>query len=204
MNIVSSLTDHNIIGQGGYGTVYQVAVVDFGYVAVKKILSNKKWEQKLEDAFRAEVKILSNIRHNNIVKLLCCMSNEDSLLLVYEYLENNSLDRWLSKKNRLNHNFVLDWQKRLGIAIGAAQGLTYMHHDCFPPVVHRDIKTSNILLDSEFNAKVADFGLARLLIKSSELTMSGVAGSFGYIAPGELIAPYFCLFQGFISFNNLT
>ncbi|KAK4283881.1 hypothetical protein QN277_000785 [Acacia crassicarpa] len=183
MNIVSSLTDDNIIGRGGYGTVYQVPVDGLGYVAVKKIFSNKKWEQKLEDAFLAEVKILSNIRHNNIVKLLCCMSNDDSQLLVYQYLEKNSLDRWLNKKNRLNRNFVLDWPKRLQIAIGAAQGLTYMHHDCPHPVVHRDIKTSNILLDSEFNAKVADFGLARILIESSELTMSGVVGSFGYIAP---------------------
>ncbi|KAI9128771.1 hypothetical protein K1719_000254 [Acacia pycnantha] len=183
MNIVLSLTDHNIIGRGGYGTVYQVPVDGLGYVAVKKIFSHKKWEQRLEDAFLAEVKILSDIRHNNIVKLLCCMSNDDSMLLVYEYLENNSLDRWLIRKNRLNHNFVLDWPKRLQIAIGAAQGLTYMHHDCPHPVVHRDIKTSNILLDSEFNAKVADFGLARILITPSELTMSGVAGSFGYIAP---------------------
>lgn len=182
-NIVSSMTDHNIIGRGGYGTVHQVHVDDFGYVAVKKILNNKKLGKKLENAFLAEVKILSNIRHNNIVKLLCCISSEDSLLLVYEYLENHSLDQWLNKKNRSDHNFVLDWPKRLQIAIGAAQGLTYMHHDCFPPVVHRDIKTSNILLDSEFNAKVADFGLARILIKPSELTMSVVAGSFGYIAP---------------------
>ncbi|XP_028794274.1 receptor-like protein kinase 5 [Neltuma alba] len=184
MNIVSSLTDDNIIGRGGFGTVYQVPIDGLGYVAVKRIMDNKKWEQKLEDAFLAEVKILSNICHNNIVKLLCCISSEDSLMLVYEYLENNSLDRWLSKKNRLNHNVVLDWPKRLQIAIGAAQGLTYMHNDCSPPIIHRDIKTSNILLDSEFNAKVADFGLARMLIKPSQLiTMSGVAGSYGYIAP---------------------
>ncbi|KAK4283878.1 hypothetical protein QN277_000782 [Acacia crassicarpa] len=183
MNIVSSLTDDNIIGRGGYGTVYQVHVDGLGYVAVKKILSNKKWEQKLEDAFLAEVKILRNICHNNIVKLLSFMSHDDSMLLVYEYLENSSLDRWLKKENRLNHKFVLDWPKRSHIAIGAAQGLTYMHHDCPRPVVHRDIKTSNILLDSEFNAKVGDFGLARIMVKPSELTVSGVVGSFGYIAP---------------------
>ncbi|OIW15963.1 hypothetical protein TanjilG_04498 [Lupinus angustifolius] len=190
-NIVSSMTEHNIIGSGGYGTVYRVAVDGLGYVAVKKIMNNKKLEKKLESSFHAEVKVLSNIRHNNIVKLLCCISNEESMLLVYEYLENRSLDRWLYKKSKSTSNvsgsvnhFVLDWRKRLRIAIGVAQGLSYMHHDCSTPIVHRDVKTSNIILDSQFNAKVADFGLARMLIKPGELeTMSNVVGSFGYIAP---------------------
>ncbi|XP_061371282.1 receptor-like protein kinase HSL1 [Gastrolobium bilobum] len=190
-SIVSSMSEHNIIGSGGYGAVYRVAVDGgLGYVAVKKIWSSRKLEQKLVDSFLAEVEILSNIRHNNIVKLLCCISGQDSLLLVYEYLENHSLDRWLHKKSKPSamsgsaHHNLLDWPKRLHIAIGAAQGLCYMHHDCSPPVVHRDVKTSNILLDSQFNAKVADFGLARMLIKPEELaTMSAVAGTFGYIAP---------------------
>lgn len=184
-NIVSSMSEHNIIGCGGYGAVYRVAVGDSNYVAVKKIRSNRKLEEKLVSSFLAEVEILSNIRHNNIVKLLCCVSKEDSLLLVYEYLENLSLDRWLHNKSKQTApGSVLDWPKRLHIAIGAAQGLCYMHHDCLPPVVHRDVKTSNILLDSKFNAKVADFGLAMMLMKPEELaTMSAVAGTFGYIAP---------------------
>ncbi|KAE9585998.1 hypothetical protein Lal_00009947 [Lupinus albus] len=190
-NIVSSMTEHNIIGSGGYGEVYRVAFDGLGgYVAVKKISRSRRLDKKLEDSFLAEVEILSNIRHNNIVKLLCCISSEDSLLLVYEYHENHSLDRWLHNKNKSSsavsivHYSILDWPRRLHIAIGAAQGLCYMHHDCSPPVIHRDVKTSNILLDSEFNAKVADFGLARMLIKPEELaTMSAVAGTFGYIAP---------------------
>lgn len=179
--VASSMTEQNIIGSGGFGTVYRVAIEDgLGYVAVKKIRSSRKLDQKLVDSFLAEVEILSTIRHNNIVKLLCCISSHDSLLLVYEYLENQSLDRWLHKKS----NNIIDWPKRLNVAIGAAQGLCYMHHDCSPPIVHRDVKTSNILLDSQFNAKVADFGLARILIKPEELaTMSAVAGTFGYIAP---------------------
>ena len=194
-SIVSSMTEQNIIGSGGYGTVYQVDVDDLGYVAVKKIRSNKKLDDKLESSFRAEVKILSNIRHKNIVKLLCCISNDDSMLLVYEYLEKQSLDKWLHMKSKSSSStlsglgqkqVVLDWPKRLKIAIGTAQGLSYMHHDCSPPIVHRDVKTSNILLDAQFNAKVADFGLARILIKPEEVnTMSAVIGSFGYIAPGE-------------------
>ncbi|KAK7314816.1 hypothetical protein VNO77_33344 [Canavalia gladiata] len=189
-SIVSSMTEQNIIGSGGYGTVYRVDVDGLGYVAVKKIWNNRKLDHKLENSFRAEVRILSNIRHNNIVRLMCCISNEDSMLLVYEYLEHHSLDKWLHQKSKslampgsVNH-VVLDWPKRLKIAIGVAQGLSYMHHDCSPPVVHRDVKTSNILLDTQFNAKVADFGLARMLIKPGELnTMSTVIGSFGYIAP---------------------
>ncbi|KAL2321335.1 hypothetical protein Fmac_030304 [Flemingia macrophylla] len=189
-NILSSLVEQNVIGSGGFGTVYRAPVDGLGYVAVKRISNNRKLDQKLENSFLAEVKILSNIRHKNIVKLMCCISNEDSMLLVYEYLEKCSLDRWLHSKGKSSavsvsdHNFVLDWPKRLKIAIGAAQGLSYMHHDCSPPIVHRDVKTSNILLDSQFNAKVADFGLARMLMKPGELaTMSSVIGSFGYMAP---------------------
>ncbi|CAJ2636732.1 unnamed protein product [Trifolium pratense] len=189
-NIVSSLTEQNIIGSGGFGTVYRVPVDGLAYVAVKKITSNRKLRQKLVASFRAEVKILSNIRHRNIVKLLCCIYNEDSMMLVYEYLEHRSLDKWLHNKNESSNmsgsaqHVVLDWPKRLRIAIGIAHGLCYMHHDCSPPIVHRDIKTSNILLDSQFNAKVADFGLARMLIKAGQSnTMSAVIGSFGYMAP---------------------
>ncbi|CAI8594673.1 unnamed protein product [Vicia faba] len=190
LDILSSMTEQNIIGSGGFGTVYRVPVNSLTYVAVKKIMCNRKLRQKLETSFRAEVKLLSSIHHRNIVKLLCCISNEDSMMLVYEYLEHSSLDKWLHNKNKSSNKLgsarhvVLDWPKRMQIAIGIAHGLCYMHHDCSPPIVHRDIKTSNILLDSQFNAKVADFGLARSLTKPEEFnTMSAVIGSFGYMAP---------------------
>ncbi|PQQ10651.1 receptor-like protein kinase HSL1 [Prunus yedoensis var. nudiflora] len=158
--ILSGLTESNMIGSGGSGKVYRVPVNCTGdVVAVKKIWKDKKLEEKLEKEFLAEVKILSSIRHANIVKLMCCISKDNSKLLVYEYSENRSLDRWLHKRNRPSnlsrsvHHVVLDWPKRLHIAVGAARGLCYMHHDCVPPVVHRDVKSSNILLDSDFNAK---------------------------------------------------
>lgn len=209
-NILSRLTEDNVIGNGGSGTVFKIAIFDRSscgeYVAVKRIKNNRKSlssspspsrdddKHKHEREFLAEVEILGSIRHANIVKLLCCISSEDSKLLVYEYMENHSLDRWLHRRKRKSvqmmmtngpmQKTILTWPMRLKIAIGAAQGLCYMHHDCSPPILHRDVKSSNILLDSSFQAKIADFGLAKLLVKKDvPNTMSAIAGSFGYIAP---------------------
>ncbi|CAN6850223.1 unnamed protein product [Brassica oleracea] len=187
-DIVSNLMEHNVIGSGGSGKIYKIFIEGSGqYVAVKKIWNKKKLDKNLEKEFLAEVEILGTIRHANIVKLLCCISREDSKLLVYEYLEKRSLDQWLhgKKKRGTVEDNSLNWAQRLNIAVGAAQGLCYMHHDCTPAIIHRDVKSSNILLDYVFNAKIADFGLAKLLVKQNQEphTMSAVAGSFGYIAP---------------------
>ncbi|KAI3828433.1 hypothetical protein L1987_02534 [Smallanthus sonchifolius] len=189
-NILSCMTEANVIGTGGAGKVYRIGVGQpHGYVAVKRIWNNKL-DQNQENEFTSEVRILGSIRHSNIVKLLCCLSNENSKLLVYEYMVHQSLDKWLHGKKRkvepgLVPGFVLDWPRRLQIAIGAAQGLCYMHHDCSPPIVHRDVKSSNILLDSEFRAKIADFGLAKILEKQKpgEGDMGYIVGSLGYFAP---------------------
>ncbi|GAB2274858.1 hypothetical protein Dimus_009629 [Dionaea muscipula] len=183
--ILSSLQDDNVIGSGGSGKVYRIAKNrSGGTVAVKKIINKKKLD---EAQFIAEAQILGTIKHSNIVKLLCCISNEECKLLVYEYMENGSLDKWLhgrKRKSTPSDHVVLDWPTRMKIAIGAAQGLCYMHHDCSPPVVHRDIKPSNILLDSMFNPKIADFGLAKQAGKQGQPhTVTAFAGSFGYLAP---------------------
>ncbi|KAJ1265107.1 hypothetical protein BS78_08G053400 [Paspalum vaginatum] len=199
-HILQRLTWENLVGSGGSGHVYRVTYTNqynnsAGVVAVKQIQSGGTLDEKLEHEFESEVSILCNIRHNNIVKLLCCLSSAESKLLVYDYMDNGSLDRWLHgdyilraehamARARPVQRVPLDWPTRLIAAVGAAQGLCYMHHNCSPPIIHRDVKTSNILLDSEFRAKVADFGLARMLVQTGEPnTMTWVVGSFGYMAP---------------------
>ncbi|XP_020595912.1 receptor-like protein kinase HSL1 [Phalaenopsis equestris] len=182
--ITRGLTTDNIIGSGGSGMVYRVSLRR-ETVAVKKVWNFRKLDTKIEKEFESEVAILGSIRHANIVKLLCSVSGPDCKLLVYEYVENGSLDSWLHRRQR-NHSRrpPLSWPTRLKIAVGVARGLCYMHNDCFPAIIHRDVKSSNILIDLEFQAKIADFGLAQILGKGGESeTASHLAGSFGYMAP---------------------
>ncbi|KAL6641780.1 hypothetical protein ACP70R_019961 [Stipagrostis hirtigluma subsp. patula] len=197
--IPQELTEENLVGRGGSGHVYRVTYTNryngsTGVVAVKQIRNAGSPDKKMEREFESEANILGNVRHNNIVKLLCCISSAESKLLVYDYMDNGSLDNWLhghalcaghsTARAQSAQCVPLDWPSRLRVAIGAAQGLYYMHHECSPPIIHRDIKPSNILLDSGFRAKVADFGLARMLVRAGATeTMSAVAGSFGYMAP---------------------
>ncbi|PUZ54853.1 hypothetical protein GQ55_5G164600 [Panicum hallii var. hallii] len=194
-SILRGLVEENLIGRGGSGLVYRVTYTNrfdgsAGAVAVKRIGIAGALDEKLEREFKSEASILGSVRHNNIVRLLCCLSGTEVSLLVYDYMDNGSLDKWLHGDGLGGHPMArvrrppLDWATRLRVAVGAAQGLCYMHHECSPPIVHRDVKTSNILLDSEFRAKVADFGLARVLARTgAPETMSAVAGSFGYMAP---------------------
>ncbi|KAF7030502.1 hypothetical protein CFC21_042031 [Triticum aestivum] len=201
-DILRAITEENLIGSGGSGRVYRAALPAYtnryigkdSAVAVKKIRSARKVEERLEREFESEASILGGVRHKNIVRLLCCLSHADSAdkLLVYDYMDNGSLDGWLHRHalpNGAGHSASsneggLDWPTRIRVAVDAAQGLCYMHHECSPPIVHRNVKTSNILLDSEFRTKVADFGLARMLVQAGTPdTMSAVARSSGYMAP---------------------
>jgi Leucine-rich repeat (LRR) protein len=181
-NIVTSLTDENVIGKGCSGIVYKAEIPNGDIVAVKKLWKTKDNNEEGEstiDSFAAEIQILGNIRHRNIVKLLGYCSNKSVKLLLYNYFPNGNLQQLLQG----NRN--LDWETRYKIAIGAAQGLAYLHHDCVPAILHRDVKCNNILLDSKYEAILADFGLAKLMMNSPNYhnAMSRVAGSYGYIAP---------------------
>ncbi|CAH9081273.1 unnamed protein product [Cuscuta epithymum] len=188
--IVNSLDEDNVIGSGLSGKVYKVVLSNGEAAAVKKIRSNIKVADSGSDmekgdsegdGFEAEVSTLGKVRHKNIVKLWCCCVTGDCKLLVYEYMPNGSLGDLLhSSKSGL-----LDWGLRYKIAIDAAEGLSYLHHDCVPAIVHRDIKSNNILLDGDFGARIADFGVAKVVERDERGTklMSGIAGSRGYIAP---------------------
>ncbi|KAL3618918.1 LRR receptor-like serine/threonine-protein kinase hsl2 [Castilleja foliolosa] len=181
-DVLASLRAENVIGSGGSGCVYKVVLKSGQTVAAKKLWEAKGSEP--EGAFRAEVETMGGIRHVNIVKLLFTCISEDYRILVYEYIENGSLGDVLHDLE--GGGVLMDWPKRLAIAMGTAQGLAYLHHDCVPAIMHRDLKSNNILLDEEFTPKVADFGLAKTLkvdVNESQQLMSRVAGSYGYIAP---------------------
>ncbi|KAG8384217.1 hypothetical protein BUALT_Bualt04G0095000 [Buddleja alternifolia] len=180
--VLASLRDENLIGSGGSGRVYRVILKNGLTVAAKRLWETKELAES-EGLFRSEVETLGRIRHSNIVRLLFSCINENLRVLVYDYMENGSLGDVLSGEKG---GVLLDWPKRFAIALGTAQGLAYLHHDCVPAIVHRDFKSNNILLDEEFKPKVADFGLAKILKRNEEegdQVMSRVAGSYGYIAP---------------------
>ncbi|KAL9243635.1 hypothetical protein vseg_017495 [Gypsophila vaccaria] len=188
--ILDCLDEDNVIGTGASGKVYKAVLSNGETVAVKKLWGSSKKvgdggdvEMGVghDDGFEAEVDTLGKIRHKNIVRLWCCCKTKDCELLVYEYMINGSLGDLLHGPK----GGLLDWPTRFRIALDAAEGLSYLHHDCVPAIVHRDIKSNNILLDGDFGAKVADFGVAKVVdaIGKGTKSMSVIAGSCGYIAP---------------------
>ncbi|XP_002532709.2 leucine-rich repeat receptor-like serine/threonine-protein kinase BAM3 [Ricinus communis] len=178
-DILECVKENNIIGRGGAGIVYKGIMPNGEQVAVKKLLGISKGSSH-DNGLSAEIQTLGRIRHRNIVRLLGFCSNKEMNLLVYEYMPHGSLGEVLHGKR----GGFLKWDTRLKIAIEAAKGLCYLHHDCSPLIIHRDVKSNNILLNSEFEAHVADFGLAKFLQDTgTSECMSAIAGSYGYIAP---------------------
>ncbi|KAK0588894.1 hypothetical protein LWI29_006738 [Acer saccharum] len=184
-DVLDCLKEENLIGSGASGKVYKVVLRNGDVVAVKKLFGGSKKDDtsngSLKDQFEVEVETLGKIRHKSIVRLWCCCNTGDSKLLVYEYMPNGSLGDFLHSSKAS----LLDWPTRYKIALDAAEGLSYLHHDCVPPIVHRDVKSNNILLDAEFCARVADFGVAKVVngVNKAQEPMSVIAGSCGYIAP---------------------
>ncbi|KAJ4822430.1 hypothetical protein Tsubulata_034210, partial [Turnera subulata] len=194
-DILSSLTEENLIGSGGSGQVYRVDLTPDQVVAAKRLRSDGSEGTRqfiqAESFFRSEAETLGRIRHRNILKLLMSCSGGGNRVLVFEYMENGSLGDVLHGAGE----GLADWHLRLMIAQGIAHGLAYLHHDCVPAIIHRDVKSNNILLDAEMRPRLADFGLAKTLLREAATT-SGIVGSYGYIAPdtsnnksGELIDP---------------
>ncbi|KAL9424849.1 hypothetical protein AB3S75_031884 [Citrus x aurantiifolia] len=169
---------HNVLGEGGFGCVYKGVLADGREVAVKQL---KIGGSQGEREFGAEVEIISRVHHRHLVSLVGYCISERERLLVYEYVPNDTLHYHLHAEGRP----VMDWATRVKVAAGAARGIAYLHEDCHPRIIHRDIKSSNILLDSSFEARVADFGLAKIALEldSNTHVSTRVMGTFGYMAP---------------------
>ncbi|KAK7273540.1 hypothetical protein RIF29_14596 [Crotalaria pallida] len=169
------------IGQGGAGSVFKGILPNGKVVAVKRLIfNNRQWV----DEFFNEVNLISGIEHENLVKLLGCSIEGPESLLVYEYIPNKSLDQFIFEKNKTP---ILNWKQRFEIILGTAEGLAYLHGGCRVRIIHRDIKTSNVLLDENLSPKIADFGLARCFGADKTHLSTGIAGTLGYMAPEYLI-----------------
>ncbi|KAH0683680.1 hypothetical protein KY290_022308 [Solanum tuberosum] len=168
------------IGQGGHGSVYKVNLPLLGDIAVKRLHSS--FQNTHPKSFINEARALTGIKHRNIVNLYGYCSKAQHSLLVYEYVERGSLSSILS--NEVDSK-KLDWLKRVNIIEGVAFALSYMHQDCSPPIVHRDISSSNVLVDSEYEARVSDFGIAKLF-KPNSSNCTALAGTYGYVAPDHV------------------
>ncbi|XP_077218467.1 putative receptor-like protein kinase At5g18500 [Tasmannia lanceolata] len=168
----------NVLGEGGYGVVYRGHLINGTPVAVKKLLNNLGQAEK---EFRVEVEAIGHVRHKNLVRLLGYCVEGTHRMLVYEYVNNGNLEQWLH--GAMRQRGFLTWEARIKVLLGTAKALAYLHEAIEPKVVHRDIKSSNILIDDDFNAKVSDFGLAKLLGAGKSHITTRVMGTFGYVAP---------------------
>ncbi|WOL15655.1 hypothetical protein Cni_G24436 [Canna indica] len=171
----------NVLGRGGFGVVYKGELHDGSMIAVKRmesaVLSNKAL-----DEFHSEITVLSKVRHRNLVSIMGYSVEDNERLLVYEYMHQGALSKHLFQWKQLDLE-PLSWKRRLNIALDVARGMEYLHnlaHECF---IHRDLKSSNILLGDDYRAKVSDFGLVKLAPHGKESVATRLAGTFGYLAP---------------------
>lgn len=163
MEATNNLSEEFIVGTGGYGHIYKAELFSGETVAIKRI--HRKNDPFSDKSFMREIRTLGRIRHRHILILLgyCGNGGEGTNLLIYEYMENGSMWDWLHKKPVNEKKKILEWHARLKIAVGLSHGLEYLHHDCVPRILHRDVNSSNILLDAKMEAHLGDFVLAKPL-----------------------------------------
>ncbi|CAI9270150.1 unnamed protein product [Lactuca saligna] len=193
-----NFSDANKLGEGGFGSVYWGTLSDGKKIAVKRLSQNSSQGMK---EFKTEVKLIITLQHKNLVKLLgCCMKGKERLL-VYEYMSNSSLDKYLFDPKKAKE---LDWAKRVNIVNGIAKGLRYLHEDSRLKIIHRDLKASNVLLDDDINPKISDFGTARIFGSNQmEANTNRVVGTYGYMAPEYAMEGLFSIKSDVYSFGVL-
>ncbi|XP_062212452.1 LRR receptor-like serine/threonine-protein kinase RPK2 [Phragmites australis] len=171
-----SFNASNCIGSGGFGATYKAEVAPGILVAIKRLAIGRF--QGIQQ-FQAEIKTLGRCRHPNLVTLIGYHLSDSEMFLIYNFLPGGNLERFIQERTKR----PIDWRMLHKIALDVARALAYLHDNCVPRILHRDVKPSNILLDNEYNAYLSDFGLARLLGNSETHATTGVAGTFGYVAP---------------------
>ncbi|KAK7328005.1 hypothetical protein VNO77_22099 [Canavalia gladiata] len=195
----NNFCEKNKLGEGGFGSVYRGRLVEGQDIAVKRL--SKTSVQGVEE-FKNEVKLIVKLQHRNLVRLLGCCFEMNEKLLVYEYMENRSLDTILFDKAK---KCTLGWKRRFDIMCGIARGLLYLHRDSRFRIIHRDLKASNILLDSEMNPKISDFGMARIFCTDqTEANTLRVVGTYGYMSPEYAMDGNFSVKSDVFSFGVLV
>ncbi|XP_044482996.1 cysteine-rich receptor-like protein kinase 10 isoform X2 [Mangifera indica] len=198
LEATQNFSDENKLGEGGFGPVYKGILVDGKEVAVKRL--SRTSGQGLKE-LKNEVTLISKLQHKNLVRLLgCCLEGNESML-IYEYMPNKSLDFLLFDSTKRSK---LDWKRRISIINGIARGLLYLHEDSRLKVIHRDLKTSNVLLDNEMNPRISDFGMARIFGgNQNEANTKRVVGTYGYMAPEYAMEGIFSVKSDVFSFGVL-